>query len=58
MTAGMAPFNSTLSALFQVLLMSPLRIVGLAYLKSFDGIVLKCMQKREKAKAATSAKND
>uniref|UniRef100_H2YIA8 3-dehydrosphinganine reductase n=1 Tax=Ciona savignyi TaxID=51511 RepID=H2YIA8_CIOSA len=45
LTVGMAPCNSIVSALLQVLLMSPLRIVALAYLKSFDIIVAKCARK-------------
>ncbi|XP_078481319.1 3-ketodihydrosphingosine reductase-like [Ciona intestinalis] len=46
LTVGMAPCNSVVSATLQVILMSPLRIVALAYLKSFDVIVAKCARKK------------
>nr|CAB3258462.1 3-ketodihydrosphingosine reductase-like [Phallusia mammillata] len=46
-TAGMSPCNSMLTAFCQIALMGPFRMVSLAYLKYFDGIVSKCARKRE-----------
>jgi len=46
LTAGMCPCNSVMTAIAQILLMSPLRVVALAYLKHFDGIILKCAERK------------
>lgn len=51
LSAGMAPCNSILHAIYQVYLMGIFRIISMFFLKSFDGIVAKCA-------AAKSEQND
>jgi len=46
LSAGMAPCNSILHAIFQVYLMGIFRIISLCYLKSFDCIVAKCAARK------------
>lgn len=46
LSAGMAPCNSLLHAIFQVNLMGIFRIISLCYLKTFDCIVARCAARK------------
>lgn len=47
LTAGMSPVASAMDAVVQVLFGGLLRLVGLVYVKKFEGIVFKCQQQKQ-----------
>jgi len=49
---GMSPMSSVFSLVTQVMLLGPLRLIGLAYIYYFNGIVQKCALKKERQKKA------